>query len=126
MEPLQKPSALHILTRNFESMRRHVDKQAPKEACGLLAGKIEPGRYRASIVIPATNILQSATHYRIDPPWYQYPPFDLVAECLVPTTIKDERVIPEFQLQPRQAPPIGEIVERALQARDLTMSDDDD
>ena len=62
------------------------------------------------------------THYQLDPPWYQYPPVDLVAECLIPTTIKDERVIPTFALEPKQVPPVDEIVERALQARDLTMS----
>ncbi|KKN43459.1 hypothetical protein LCGC14_0702840 [marine sediment metagenome] len=24
------------------------------------------------------------THYRVNPPWYQLPPFDLVAEVLIP------------------------------------------
>ena len=57
-------------------------------------------------------------HHRVNRPWYRYAPIDLIAECLVPTTIKDEHILPTYQLEPERAPPIEEVVERAVQARD--------
>ena len=57
------------------------------------------------------------TNYRVNPPWYQYPPVDLVAECLIPGTIKDQHVLPTYHLEPTGVPPIQEVVERALQLR---------
>ena len=57
------------------------------------------------------------THYRLDPPWYQYPPFDLIAECLIPATIRDAHVLPSYALKPMAFPSIEEIVERAGEAR---------
>ena len=61
------------------------------------------------------------THYRIDAPWYQYPPIDLVAECLIPTTIKDEHVLPTYRLKPASVPPVREAVERAVQLRERAL-----
>ena len=57
------------------------------------------------------------THYRLDPPWYQYPPFDLIAECLIPATIRDAHVLPTYELKPMAVSPIEEIAERANEAR---------
>ena len=64
------------------------------------------------------------THRRIEPPWYQYPPFDLVSECLIPATVKDEHVLPGYKLQPAVTPPAEELVGRALQARDRALGED--
>lgn len=61
------------------------------------------------------------THYRLDALWYQYPPIDLIAECLIPTTIKDERVLPTYQLEPATVPPMPEVIERAVQAREQAL-----
>lgn len=57
------------------------------------------------------------TNHRIDAPWYQYPPIDLVAECLIPTTIRDEHVLPTYELEPVSTAAISDVVERAVQTR---------
>ena len=38
-------------------------------------------------------------YQRFDPPWYQYPGIDFVSENLVPTEIRDERIL-DFTLPP--------------------------
>jgi hypothetical protein len=64
------------------------------------------------------------THYQVNAPWYEYPPIDLVAECLIPTTIRDEHVLPTYQLEPTPVPSIGEVVERAVQTRAQALSEE--
>lgn len=64
------------------------------------------------------------THHRVDPPWYQYPPIDLVAECLIPGTIKDEHVLPTYALEPAGVPPIEEVIERAVELRDQALHEE--
>lgn len=61
------------------------------------------------------------THYRIEAPWYQWPPIDLVAEALIPTMIHDQRTLPTFELQPAQTPTAEELVERATELRDRSL-----
>jgi hypothetical protein len=61
------------------------------------------------------------THYRVDAPWYQYPPFDLITECFIPDTIEDERSLPTYQLQPARVPPLQEVVERAVRLRERAL-----
>ncbi|MFQ5806800.1 MAG: PEGA domain-containing protein [Phycisphaerae bacterium] len=63
------------------------------------------------------------THYRVDPPWYQYPPIDLIAECLIPSTIKDEHVLPTYRLASMRVPPLQEIVERAVDLREHALAE---
>jgi hypothetical protein len=63
------------------------------------------------------------THCRIDAPWYQYPPFDLVAECLIPTMIKDEHVLPTYELQSAPTPAVADVVGRAVQTREQALSE---
>src|SRR5271165_4227668 len=36
--------------------------------------------------------------------WYEYPPFDFIAENIVPWTIKDERRVGPYPMQPLQMP----------------------
>lgn len=61
------------------------------------------------------------TRHRVVAPWYQWPVIDLVAECLVPVTIRDEHVLPEYKLAKTEAPAAGEIIERAEQLRDRAL-----
>jgi PEGA domain-containing protein len=52
----------------------------------------------------------------IPAPWYQIPPFDFVAENLVPGEIRDERAV-NFQLMPLQESPTQHLLSRAEQLR---------
>ncbi len=61
------------------------------------------------------------THYRLQPPWYQYPPFDLIAETLVPTMIRDEHVLPTFVLEPAEEPATLDVVQRAVELRERAL-----
>jgi hypothetical protein len=61
------------------------------------------------------------THYRIDPPWYQIPPLDLVSETLIPTTIRDERTVPTLELKAAEQPSFEDVVERATEMRDRAL-----
>jgi len=73
------------------------------------------------IVIRKTGYRTLKTHYRVDPPWYQIPPFDLVSETLVPGTIRDVHVLPTFHLEPARTPPAEEVVQRALELRERAL-----
>ena len=61
------------------------------------------------------------THQRIDAPWYEWPPFDLVAEAIVPTLIRDEHVVPTFKLEAASQPAVSDVVERAVELRDQAL-----
>ena len=52
------------------------------------------------------------THRQINAPWYQLPPFDIVADMLIPTTVYNRHSW-SFDLQPQQLPPKQELLERA-------------
>jgi hypothetical protein len=53
------------------------------------------------------------TSYRIDAPWYQWPPFDIVAEAMVPAKIHDAHQLPTFVLKPAEPRLAAEVVEEA-------------
>ncbi|MCA9244116.1 MAG: PEGA domain-containing protein [Phycisphaerales bacterium] len=57
------------------------------------------------------------THVRVNPPWYEIPPIDLVAETLVATTIHDVHEIEPFTLVEDEGPEIASIVQRAAALR---------
>ena len=57
------------------------------------------------------------THAHVNPPWYQLPPFDIVAETMVPVMITDNQELPTFVLEPEPKPVIADVVSRALQMR---------
>jgi proteasome lid subunit RPN8/RPN11 len=65
-EPLQ-PRFIHISHQDWEIMRSDVARRAPEEACGLLAGRRAGTTCQVTIVFPMTNLLHSATRYRLDP-----------------------------------------------------------
>ena len=64
------------------------------------------------------------THYRLDPPWYQIPPIDLVAETMIPGTIHDDRVLPTYTLAPAESPPAEALVDRAVKLRNRALFED--
>jgi hypothetical protein len=53
---------------------------------------------------------------RINPPWYQYPGIDFVAETLWPWEIRDERII-DIELVPQVLEPTDNVLMRADQLR---------
>ncbi|MCA9103250.1 MAG: PEGA domain-containing protein [Planctomycetales bacterium] len=53
---------------------------------------------------------------KISPPWYQYFPLDFVSENVVPTEIRDERVL-DFNLAPQMVVPTDQLIGRAEQLR---------
>ena len=61
------------------------------------------------------------THYRVHPPWYQFPPADIVAETLVPGTIRDVHVLPTYELAESLTPPAEEVVQRAAELRERAL-----
>ena len=61
------------------------------------------------------------THYRLDAPWYQWSPLDIVSETLIPVMIRDEHTLPPFELQPTQTPTVEEVVQRATELRDQAL-----
>ena len=80
------------------------------------------GDYEIILRMPGYETLK--THYRTKPPWYQWPPFDLVAETMIASTIHDEHVLPTFELEPAELPAIAEVVERAVELRDRALFED--
>lgn len=51
-----------------------------------------------------------------DPPWYEYPPFDLFSESFVTHEFRDERIL-DFQLIPMQKVPADTVRDRAEELR---------
>ena len=60
------------------------------------------------------------THHKIDPPWYQIPPIDFVAEILVPFEIHDEREV-AFTLQPAEEIDPEALLQDALELRERAL-----
>lgn len=58
---------------------------------------------------------------RINPPWYEYPGLDFVAETLWPGEIRDERII-DVELVPKTLEPSDAVMQRAdsLRLQSLT------
>jgi proteasome lid subunit RPN8/RPN11 len=67
MLPGETPTNLQISRHAWEQMRQDVARRAPEEACGLLAGRRQGEQLVADLLIITTNLLHSATRYRIDP-----------------------------------------------------------
>ena len=61
------------------------------------------------------------TNYLVKAPWYEYPPFDLIAECFVASTIKDEHELPLYTLDAARPPELKDVIERAVETRDQAM-----
>ncbi len=65
-----------------------------------------------------------ATHHKIQRPWYQYPPVDLIAEALVPFTIHDRHEM-FFELEPAEPVSRDELLDNAYELRDRTLFGED-
>ncbi len=74
------------------------------------------GDYDIIIRKPGYKTLK--THYQINAPWYEWPPFDLFAEALTPAMIHDQRELPTFVLEPATPPNREEVLDRATEMRD--------
>lgn len=61
------------------------------------------------------------THHRVAPPWYQLPPFDLVAETMIIGTLHDDHVLPSYTLKKAETPALDEVIERALELRERAL-----
>lgn len=60
----QEPQKAIVLTQaQWEQMLADVDRRAPEEACGLIAGK----ESKVQAVLPMTNTLHSTVRYRLEP-----------------------------------------------------------
>ena len=57
---------------------------------------------------------------RFNPPWYEIPPLDFIAENLWPGELRDERIV-DFELQPKQIVPNQELLNRAEALRGSTL-----
>lgn len=55
--------------------------------------------------------------HKFAPPWYQIPPLDFISENLVPTELRDERIL-ELELEPQRLVSVPELMDRAQQLRD--------
>lgn len=74
------------------------------------------GDYEIILRKPGYRTLK--THHQLNPPWYQLPGIDLVAETLVPVMIRDEHHLPVYTLEPLEAPRVADVVERATDLRE--------
>lgn len=70
------------------------------------------------IIIRKAGYATLKTHHRIEPPWWQIPPFDIVAETLVPGMIRDKQTFPTFELTPTTQPTVQELITRSEQLRE--------
>ena len=66
------------------------------------------------------------TNRRIEAPWYQWPGIDFVAECMIPTTIRDDRDLGTFALAKAQAPTKSELIRNAEEMRAMAVGGDAD
>ena len=73
------------------------------------------------IILRKANYQTLRTHYRVEAPWYQWPPFDLVAETMVPGVIRDEHVLPTYVLELAETPSVVEVTERAVELRERAL-----
>jgi hypothetical protein len=80
------------------------------------------GDYELIIRKPGYETLK--TNYRIDTPWYQIPPIDIVVEALIPVMFRDERETPVFVLSPATQPSEEDLMKRATELEDRALYED--
>jgi hypothetical protein len=61
------------------------------------------------------------THYRIDAPWYEWPPIDIISETMILAMVHDDHTLPTFELQPAQTPTAEDLVKRATELRERSL-----
>jgi hypothetical protein len=70
------------------------------------------------VVLRKEGFETQKSHYVVKPPWYQLPPFDFVTEVLLPGTIRDEHVLPTYNLSPASQPAAADLVNRAIETQE--------
>jgi len=60
------------------------------------------------------------THQKLEAPWYQLPPIDLIAEAFLPVTIHDRNDM-FFELAPAEPIPPEQLLKDAHEFRDRTL-----
>lgn len=73
------------------------------------------------VIIRKSGYQTIKTHHRVNPPWWQWPPFDLVTETMIPTTLRDEHELPLFSLTPAEEPAVADVVRRATELRNRAL-----
>ena len=76
------------------------------------------------IIIRQKGYKTLQTSKRIDAPWYQWPGIDLVTECLIPTTIHDDRDLGTFTLEKIEKPTKPQLIQNAEEMRSLAIGDE--
>jgi len=69
---------------NFEKILAHARAEAPVEACGLIAGRIEDGNKLIDKVYILTNVDHAEEHFTLDPKEQLAAVKDMRANGLVP------------------------------------------
>lgn len=64
------------------------------------------------------------THQRLEPPWYQVPPFDFFAEILNPVMLHDQQQM-SFTLHPAQPIDKAELIQKAGEVRERALFSED-
>lgn len=64
------------------------------------------------------------THQKLNPPWYQVPPFDFFAEILTPATLHDQQQM-SFALEPAQSVDKAELIQKAGEVRERALFTED-
>ncbi len=73
-----------------------------------------------SVILKKDGYETLTTHQRLNPPWYQIPPIDFVAEALMPFTIHDQQEM-SFTLEPRRPVDRPALIEQAREFRDRAL-----
>ncbi len=68
------------------------------------------------VIIRKKGYATLATHWNIEPPWYQIIPLDFFAEVLCPGHLHDQHT-KHFELEPAATPTQEELIKRAAEAR---------
>lgn len=64
------------------------------------------------------------TNHRLEAPWYELPPLDLIAEAFIPTTIEDHHEI-HFSLTPAEPVDHETLLERATEFRERALFEEE-
>jgi proteasome lid subunit RPN8/RPN11 len=69
MDPLNFLFQMHLIipASLYTEMQDQVQRHAPEEACGLLAGTLIGEKFQARAVLPVENLLHSPVRFRMEP-----------------------------------------------------------
>lgn len=73
------------------------------------------------LIIRKTGFKTLKAHHRLDAPWWQWPPFDLITETMIAGTLRDEHELPTYALESAETPTVEDVVQRAVELRDRAL-----